>query len=948
MEEVKKFLQNGVNIKKQVLSEIKELKNKTNGIIGNTKKEKLDFDNNTNEIFYSLDSRGVIKYISPQIKNYGFLPEELLSNKFTNFVVSLDKERIFSEFHKTLITGEEFISRFRIKNKDGNIYWFEEKGKVQYSKLGKVIGLKGVLHDITGHMQVREKLKGEFLSIEAFTAKNYKDLMQIEEKINKLRNDESIILNNMQEYVIYQDLNNKIIWANKAAAGSVGLSFEELQGHYCYELWQGRNKPCEGCPILKVKETGQSQSGKMVSPDGKVWYVKGTPVKDANGVIKGIIEIVLDITEQEKIKVALERKEKVIDCSICAVAISDLEGKLLYVNSSFIKMWGFNNNDEIIGKPASDFWEFKEKVLNVLEIIKKEEIWVGELVAKKKDKSFFNAEVFANLIKDKKGNPLYLASSFINITEQKKMEDSLKQSENRFKAVTEESLTGVYLIKDCKFIYVNPALCKMFGYKKNELINKLGPLDLTHPDDREIVRRNMAKKINREQKVTHYLFKGLRKNGDVIFCESLGKWIEINRKPAVIGNLIDVTQRVKSKNELNNLNEELKRTNNRLKELALKDIHTGLYNYRYLKQSIESEFKRAKRYNLPLSVIVLDIDYFKSINDTYGYQFGDLILKQLAEQFTKIIRSYDTVARFGSNTFVIISPESDRIKSLSLAQRILENINLCNFGDKKTTVKLGLSIGIASWTEDKIFSSVELIDIADKILNKAKEDGGNRVYTSNNLYSGEVLIKHNEDDVKFLKSRIEKLSKESNQSLIESVFAFAKTIKLKDYYTGEHVENTVTYALEIGRGLGLRDKELENVRRAAILHDLGKLGISESILNKKTKLNEEEFEEIKKHPQIGVDIIRPLRFLHDIIPFILYHHERFDGKGYPKGLEGEDIPIGARIIAVADVYQALISDRPYRKAYSELKAFNMIKNESGTHFDPKIINLFIKILKKNK
>jgi len=138
------------------------------------------------------------------------------------------------------------------------------------------------------------------------------------------------------------------------------------------------------------------------------------------------------------------------------------------------------------------------------------------------------------------------------------------------------------------------------------------------------------------------------------------------------------------------------------------------------------------------------------------------------------------------------------------------------------------------------------------------------------------------------------------------------------------------------------------IKQAAMLHDLGKIGISENILLKKGKLTVKEFEEIKRHPQIGADIIRPIQVLHGLIPFIFYHHERWDGKGYPSGIRGEDIPLGARIIAIADVYQALISDRPYHKAFSENVAVGIIKKASGTQFDPRIVNIFLKIINKKK
>jgi HD-GYP domain-containing protein (c-di-GMP phosphodiesterase class II) len=163
-----------------------------------------------------------------------------------------------------------------------------------------------------------------------------------------------------------------------------------------------------------------------------------------------------------------------------------------------------------------------------------------------------------------------------------------------------------------------------------------------------------------------------------------------------------------------------------------------------------------------------------------------------------------------------------------------------------------------------------------------------------------------------------------------------------------HSEVTAHYSAQIAMALGLPPDEIENIRVASLLHDIGKIEISLSILHKTSKLTKEEFELIKRHPQIAADLIRPIQCLHDTIQLILYHHERWDGKGYPAGLKGEEIPIGARIIAIAEVYVALTSNLPWRKAYSKKEAMEIIKKDSGTQFDPKVVNALLKILKNEK
>ena len=403
--------------------------------------------------------------------------------------------------------------------------------------------------------------------------------------------------------------------------------------------------------------------------------------------------------------------------------------------------------------------------------------------------------------------------------------------------------------------------------------------------------------------------------------------------------------------KLEALNEELTESNRKMRQLALKDSHTGLYNHQYLSEVIEAELYRAKRYASPLSIIMIDIDYFKSINDVYGHQFGDLVLKQFARQLQRLVRKYDVIARFGGEEFVIMTPGTDLTRAMLLSQRILDAINLYNFGNKEHSVKLKLSISVVSYPEDRAIKGVDLINLADNILNKVKERGGNRVYSSYDIYKEKKQAKplaKESKSTRLLKNRIDQLTKKGNQSLMEAIFAFAKALELKDHYTGEHVENTVRYATDLARAMNLNKEDVEVIREAAILHDLGKIAISDKILHKRAKLSAKEFEEIKKHPQIGADIIRPIQFLHPIVPLIFYHHERWDGRGYPNGLKGDDIPVGARIIAVSDVYQALTSDRPYRKAFSKKKAIEIIKAGAGTQFDPKIVDTFLKILKKRK
>lgn len=520
--------------------------------------------------------------------------------------------------------------------------------------------------------------------------------------------------------------------------------------------------------------------------------------------------------------------------------------------------------------------------------------------------------------------------------------------------------------RDKKVIAWNHALEKMTNVRKEDIIGR-GDYHYAIPFYGE-KRPILIDLIGMRDETMESKYKYVKRDKDTLYAEVFmpslfggkGAYVWITASPILdeTGNSIgaietirDITEKKLAGEKIKKLNEELLKANRLFKRSTLRDSSIGLSNHRRFEEIVESEFFRAKRYNHALSVILLDIDYFKSINDVYGRQFGDLILKQLARQLKRIVRKYDIVCRLGGEEFVIISPATNRADASNLAHRILDRVSLYDFGDKDHSVKLKLSLAVVSYPDDKLSKGRDLISRADQILSKVKECGGSNVYSSLDLKSKKNALKPKKDisgNIKQLRAKIDRLTKKANQGLSEAIFAFAKTIELKDRYTGEHVEKTVHYATEVVRALNLPHEEIGRIRQAAILHDLGKIGISERILLKKGKLTKKEFEEIKKHPQIGVDIIRPMRSLQSVVPLILYHHERWDGKGYCSRLKGEDIPTGARIIAVSDVYEALTSDRPYRKAYSEDEARKIIKAGADAQFDPKIVETFLKVVEEGK
>ncbi|MDD4781279.1 MAG: HD-GYP domain-containing protein, partial [Tissierellia bacterium] len=315
-----------------------------------------------------------------------------------------------------------------------------------------------------------------------------------------------------------------------------------------------------------------------------------------------------------------------------------------------------------------------------------------------------------------------------------------------------------------------------------------------------------------------------------------------------------------------------------------------------------------------------------------GHTAGDVVLRMIGDIFKKSVRENDIVARYGGEEFAIILPNTSEEEAVVLGDRIRDTIENTYFEgeENQPNGKITISAGVSCYP-DKAKNKKELINMADDALYRAKFFNKNRVES---YYS--VLEE--------LKSDID----ERHIDLISSIKTLISVINAKDRYTYAHTDRVVIYCELMANYLGLSEKDKKKLRYGAYLHDIGKIQISKDILIKKAKLTEEEWEILKAHPQNGIDIVKPVEALIDVLPLIHHHHERHDGTGYPDKLKGEDIPYLVRILSVADSFDAMTSNRPYhdRKSYDE--AIQELKLCSSTQFHPETVIEFINMLEENK
>jgi diguanylate cyclase (GGDEF)-like protein len=371
------------------------------------------------------------------------------------------------------------------------------------------------------------------------------------------------------------------------------------------------------------------------------------------------------------------------------------------------------------------------------------------------------------------------------------------------------------------------------------------------------------------------------------------------------------------------LQSQMERMLTQLGAAARTDSLTGLANRRELEQRFAGELERSTRGGRPLAIVVLDLDWFKEFNDRFGHAAGDRALVQLAEGLRRATRTSDVVARLGGEEFAVLAPETDELEGYQLAERLRAEVH-ATFA--RQPEKMTVSCGVASFPVHGITAG-ELLHSADRALYEAKEAGRDR----------SVVYRHAgapEEDA-------EQAAIERTSPRLASLVSLAEAVDRRKG-SPANSRRVAGYAEQLARSLSLPDEEVERVRIAALLRDVGEVGVAESILNKPTPLNEEEWRELERHPEIGARIVGAAQ-LGRVGEWILSHHERPDGSGYPRGLREHQIPLEGRIVAVADAYAAMTADRPYRQSFSPKRAKAELQARAGTQFDHDVVEAFLSL-----
>jgi diguanylate cyclase (GGDEF)-like protein len=369
---------------------------------------------------------------------------------------------------------------------------------------------------------------------------------------------------------------------------------------------------------------------------------------------------------------------------------------------------------------------------------------------------------------------------------------------------------------------------------------------------------------------------------------------------------------------------------------AQTDALTGLKNFGHFRHYLKKSLYRAKRYGKSLSLILMDLEQFKSINKEFGFRKGDRVLKAVGRILCREIGDKDYIARYGGEEFVVIMPDATGPEAVKMAEKLKGFISQVAEEVHVPEKYLIANFGVADMPDCAV-DGASLISAADTALLLAGNKGANGVAYFRDMSDAELK----NGDVERVGSRLDGAG-------FQTLSALADAVNATDKYVGGVSEDLPILAISLARDLGMGDEQAKALELATRLHDIGKIGVPGSILRKTSKLSPEEQTLVEQHPEIGQRLLEEAQQIKELISAILYHHERWDGKGYPEKLRGEEIPLMARVVGIFDAYRAMRCDRPYRRALSKQAALAELRKGAGTQFDPNLVEKFLDLIENDR
>ena len=849
----------------------------------------------------------IIEANQAAIKFYGYSKAELLNLTIQEINTLSPREVEIERKLAVLQHRNYFMVKHRLKNgliKDVEVYSYPVT-----KKDGQQV-LFSIINDISDRLQSEaEQRQNKLVIISLLTLlllstliylyqlKKTKDTLEVSQK--RLQS----LFDNMQEgfalHEIIEDKNGKVIdyeilEANPAFEKITGLNLQQLQGQTIRQI------------LPEIESYWLEKYGNIAKYGGYekfTEYSKGLDKHFSVSVYssqKGqFITLFSDITEQvkasEKLKLEKQILEIILEDTLSGYWDWDFASNNEYFSPAFKKMLGYSEDE--LGN-SKDIW----RKLIVPEDLVKIQLALDEHVASLGEKRFYN-EIrclhkngqaiwlicSGRVVQwDRAGNPLRMVGCYIDITNIKALEKALQDEKNLLKTIFYSLGDGVVSTDNQgRIVLMNPIAEKLTGWSKYEAKGRnfedvIRLIDATTNEAIE----NPVHKVLQLQQIIELQADTLllKKNGQTIFIEDSVAPIkdELGNITGVVLVFRDYTEKKKQQEQI--------------LYLSYHDQLTGLYNRRFFE---ESAIKLDTEKMLPLSIVMVDVNGLKLTNDAFGHLVGDELLKTVARILQLNCRQDDVLCRVGGDEFVFLLPRTNAKEAEAMSKRIHKMVSKQQFAN----VLISISIG---W-ETKTNYQEDL----QGVWTKAEE----------HMYRKKLT--------------------ESQSMRNKTIQVILKTLNEKSERERIHSENVSYLAQQFGLSLQLERTVVNELEIAGLMHDIGKIAIKESILNKTGTLDELEYLEIKKHPESSYQILKSVDAYSALAEHVLSHHERWDGQGYPRGLRAEEISLPARIIAIADAYEAMISNRTYRQGLSQKQAIQELQDHAGTQFDPNLIKIFL-------
>lgn len=844
--------------------------------------------------YQSLDSEGNIISVNQQwMDTLGYAHSEVIGKWFGDFLAPGYVETFRERFPLFKKQGH-IHSEFEMLSKNGEPKFISFEGKIAYKPDGDFLQTHCILQDITSKRQAEKALKDS------------------EEKYRKLAD-------NISDVVWLTDLSLKITYVSPSVYGLFGESPEQHMSQSLEEKFptdslekiralfheEMVNEADPSCPKDRTRVIELEQ----YRADGTtVWLsIHVSSIRDEHENLIGFQGVSRDISERKLAETTLQRERNTaqlyLDIAYVIFAAFDKKFNVTLINREGCEILGMKKEDIIGSNWVENFVpdSLRDKMTDHFKRLISGEtedysLYENPIITSEGEERIIS---WRNVVlRDNDGNISGVLSSGIDITEQKIIEQALRESE-RSKDVLLSHIPG--LAYRCAYDrnwtmhFISDGCYALTGYKPEDFIknSKLTYNDIICGEYREHLWNRWADII--QAKTT------FKEEYEIITAAGERKWVLEMGQPiygydgnvdALEGIVIDI--------------DESKHHFNQIKYMSDHDFLTGLYNRKYFEEQKDALDKAG---GLPLSIIIADINGVRLINDAFGHAAGDRLIVKTGQIIQKCCEENYILARTGGDEFSMLLPDAGREKANETLASIKAACDEYNSAveDKARSVNLSLGCGIKQKREQNI----------NDIENEAEE----------NMYKRKLLEQESH-----------------HNAIISSVMA---TMYARSQETEEHAKRLGALSQLIGKAMNLTQKGLDDLELLSMLHDIGKIGIDDRILNKPGKLTEEEWTAMKKHPEIGYRIAMSSPEFKSVAEYILHHHEHWDGSGYPNNISGEDIPMLSRILAVADAYDAMMEDRIYRKAMSKEDAIKEIEENAGTQFDPNIAYLFIQLVRNN-